>query len=61
MIAHYEKKHPDMTDELILELISQLDGTQYFALTTIWQDKDYRIVLNYCEEDFLGVVNAFRV
>ena len=69
---HYEEKHPDITDELILGLVRLLDGAEadpvgeregfkYFAETLIWQSKTYRIVLTYCEEDFLGVINAFRV
>jgi hypothetical protein len=69
---HYEENHPDITDQLVLELVGLLDGCEsdpvgendgfkYFAETLSWQDKSYRIVLTYCEEDFLGVINAFRV
>jgi hypothetical protein len=69
---HLEKKHPDMTDQVILELVKRLDlsesepvgetdGFAYLAREVCWQDKTYRIVLTYCDEDFLGVVNAFRV
>lgn len=69
---HYEEKHPDITDQLILELVKQLDGRdiepegeadgfKYFAHEMDWQHKSYRIVLTYCEEDFLGVINVFRV
>jgi hypothetical protein len=70
--THYEKKHPEITDQLILELVRHLDGSnieladesggfKYFAHEMYWQSKPYRIVLTYCEEDFLGVINVFRV
>lgn len=69
---HYEKNHPDVTDQLVLDLVRLLDGVEsdpvgendgfkYFAETMAWQGKTYRIVLAFCEEDFLGVINAFRV
>lgn len=69
---HYEKKHPDMTDQVILELVKCLDGTvspavdkdgsfRFFVEHPRWQGKAYRIILTYSDEDFLGVVNAFRV
>ncbi len=69
---HYEKNHPDITDQLILKLIQQLDGVQsesaddkdgftYLAHELSWQEKSYRLILTYCDEDFLGVINAFRV
>jgi hypothetical protein len=70
--SHYEKKHPEITDQLILELVGQLDGSnielagessgfKYIAHEMPWQNKRYRIVLTYCEESFLGVINVFRV
>jgi hypothetical protein len=69
---HYEENHPDITDQLILNLIQLLDGTQsdpvsrkdgfvYLAQEISWKEKSYRLVLTYCDEDFLGVINAFRV
>ena len=69
---HYEKKHPDMTDQIILELVRLLDGQGservtesdgffYCARELYWRGKPYRIVLTYGDEDFLGVINAFRV
>ena len=69
---HFEKNHPDMTDQIILELVKSLDSSEnepvgkhdgftYLAREVRWQDKPYRIVLTYCDEDFLGVINAFRV
>jgi hypothetical protein len=70
--SHYEKKHSDINDKLILELVEQLsgsnieladesDGFKYFAYEMRLKNKKYRLVLTYCEEDFLGVVNVFRV
>jgi hypothetical protein len=69
---HYEKNHPDITDQLILELLKLLDGTEsepadeadgfiYLAREVYWQGKSYRIVLTCCAESFLGVINTFRV
>ena len=69
---HYEDNHPDMSDELILELIKAQDGKEqepaatrngfwYFKIEDRCQGKLYRLILTYCEEDFLGVINAFRV
>jgi hypothetical protein len=69
---HYEEKHPDINDELILSLVRELngheveaedeaDGFKYFAQEMNWQKKTYRIVLTYCEADFLGVINVFRI
>ena len=69
---HYEENHPDMTDPLIIELVRQLDGSEtepesetngfkYFVREVSMVNKFYRIILTYCEEDFLGVINAFRV
>ena len=70
--THYEIKHPEITDQLIMELVRLLDGSEldpvgeadgfkYFAHELALQSKPYRIVLTYCEEDFLGVINVFRV
>lgn len=69
---HYAENHPDMSDQLILELTGALDGKEqepaamrngfhYFKIEDRWQGKRYRLILTYCEEDFLGVINAFRV
>ena len=70
--SHYEKKHSDINDKLILQLVEQLNGIniepvdesggfKYFAYEMRWKSKKYRLVLTYCDEDFLGVVNVFRV
>lgn len=69
---HYEENHPDISDQLILELIRAQDGKEqepaairngflYFKIEDKWQGKRYRLILTYCEDDFLGVINAFRV
>ena len=70
--SHYEKKHPEINDELILELMKLLHGKEidpvdesngfkYFAHELHCQNKPYRIVLTYSDDSFLGVINAFRV
>jgi hypothetical protein len=71
---HYQIKHPEMNDELIIELVKtqdgailnvddEKDGFQYFTVEPVeYMDKPYRLVLLlYIHDDFLGVVNAFRV
>lgn len=71
---HYQTKHPEINDELILNLVKEIDGGnfliedekdgfQYFAVDPIlYEDRPYRLVLLlYIFDDYLGVVNAFRV
>jgi len=71
---HYHVKHPEINDELILSLVQTLsggnfpieeekDGFEYFAVEPVMSDeKPYRLVLLlYAHDDFLGVINAFRV
>ena len=71
---HYRRNHPEMSDALILELIDcinncswsvddEKDGFQYFAIEPVFhKNKPYRLVLLlHVEDNFLGVVNAFRV
>ena len=70
---HYETKHPDIGDVLILELVKGLDGKEFqpdervgewefFMLDRIErQDKQYRLV--WCMRDgcpLIGVINCFR-
>ena len=70
---HYEEKHPDISDELILELVKKLDGNEYvpqereddwefFMLDQLEHEgKRYRLV--WCMKDqalFIGVIKAFR-
>ena len=71
---HYQEKHGDLNDDLILKLVKPLDGGnfdiqrrsgdfEYFAIEPIYlEEKTYRVVLVLCiVDDYLGVVNAFRV
>ncbi len=71
---HYRIAHSDIDDALILKLVMELnlgnypienekDGFEYFVVEpVIHDDKPYRLVLLLCvHDDFLGVVNAFRV
>jgi hypothetical protein len=72
---HYRENHAEsMSDLLILELVKTLnggnypldgedDGFQYFTVEpVVYQEKPYRVILVLCmSDDFLGVVNAFRV
>ena len=70
--SHYELKHPNITDQTILDLVRLLDGQSriveieragfnYCKASLEWQGKSYRIILTYSNEDSLGVINAFRV
>ncbi len=71
---HYKKKHGDLDDMMIVEMVKNLDGLifpieetlgefQYFRVEPLYHDdKPYRLILLFCvSDDFLGVVNAFRV
>ena len=71
---HYQLNHPEMSDDLILELVksinkeifeieSETNGFQYFrAEPVMYEEKPYRLILLLCLHDnLLGVVNAFRV
>jgi hypothetical protein len=71
--SHYEEKHPEITDKLILELVQQLDnkifvgkagkeGWKYFEFEPLFhQSKTYRLV--WCwnsKHSFLGIRNCFQ-
>jgi hypothetical protein len=72
---HYREGHVEsISDELILQLVKELDGQtypielirgefEYFTVEpVILAEKPYRLVLMLCmTDDYLGVVNAFRV
>ncbi len=74
---HYKEKHGDINDELILGILELVvDGGQfdpedeadeggflYFKIEPLeFQGRHYRMILVICSgEDYLGVVNAFRV
>ena len=70
---HYEKKHREINDTLILELVHKLDGKEFapeerqggfefFMFDRIPHNgKFYRLV--WCTQDhcmYIGVINAFR-
>ena len=71
---HYEENHSEsMDDNIILELVSTLDGQyheldeedpphQYFVLEGIeLEDKEYKLIWLLEEnEGYIGIVNAFR-
>ena len=63
-----------MNDEVILDLVKTLNGkkfppekirgeNEYFTVEPVYRlEKPYRVVLVLClSDDYLGVVNAFRV
>lgn len=72
---HYRLRHgQSMNDEIILDLVKTLDGKkflpekiqgefEYFTAEPVYHlKKPYRVVLVLClTDDYLGVVNAFRV
>jgi hypothetical protein len=72
---HYRLKHgQSMNDEIILDLVKTMDGkkfppekiqgeNEYFTVEPVYRlEKPYRVVLVLClTDDYLGVVNAFRV
>jgi len=71
---YYRDKHIDVTDEIILGLIGEINGEnydiesenagfQYFTVEPVfYKEKPYRLILLLCiYDDFLGVINAFRV
>lgn len=71
---HYKEKHSNVTDEIILNLVSQISGRifeiedeedsfQYFRVEPIFhKNAPYRMILLLCiTDDYLGVINAFRV
>lgn len=71
---HYREKRSDLNDQKILEMVKTLDGQnfpietirgeyEYFRAEPVYlQEKPYRLVLVLCvSDDFLGVINAFRV
>ena len=72
---HYEEKHGDsIDDEIILELVKTLDkqeisavdlddeGFSYFIVDPVYYESNpYRLVwLLHEDDDFLGIINAFR-
>ncbi len=72
---HYRVNHDEsMNDQIILDLVKTLDGRkippetiqgefEYFTVEPVYRLlKPYRVILVLClSDDYLGVVNAFRV
>ena len=71
---HYKISHPEITDELILSLIDVINGErldpesvkgefEYYKVDPLYYlDKPYRLIFLLClSDDYLGVINAFRV
>ena len=72
--SHFRKKHPDVTYEIIVDLVTSLDGGffepqqvvdgwSYFAIEPVFlANIPYRVVLVTSDDQkYLGVINAFRV
>jgi hypothetical protein len=70
---HYEEKHPDINDSLILDLVGKLNGLEFqpeerdgdwefFMLDRLEHEgRAYRLV--WCLRDhhlFVGIINCFR-
>ena len=71
---HYQLNHPEINDDLILKLVGELeDGHflieekkgefEYFTVgPVIYKERPYKLILLLCVcDDFLGVINAFRI
>ncbi len=72
---HYRVNHDEsMNDQIILDLVKTLDGKkippesvqgefEYFTVEPVFHlEMAYRVILVLClTDDYLGVVNAFRV
>jgi hypothetical protein len=72
--THYEKKHPEMSDSIIIALVSTLNGLKlaptktdllfsYFVEEPVYfMSKPYRLVIVLEQgKKYIGVINAFRV
>ncbi len=73
---HYGDRHSDISDDLILQLCSKIDGLRaepdtvdckgfaYYKVEPVFIDSfPYRLILtiDLQNHDYIGVVNAFRV
>jgi hypothetical protein len=71
---HYEKKHPEISDSIIIELVRALNGLKlaptkadslfsYFVEEPVYfMSKPYRLVIVLERgKKYIGVINAFRV
>lgn len=72
--SHFKESHPEMSYEVIVQLVKTLDGAffepqevkgewHYYAIEPVFMDElPYRLILVTHETElYLGVVNAFRV
>ena len=72
VVDEHLRKHPDVSDALILELVSKLDGTrqlsddtkvsfEYFATLVQLDEKQYRVVwLLEKNEIYIGIITVYR-
>lgn len=72
IVDPHVRKHPDITDDIILDLVRELDGGdyrpayvkppyEYYVNLEYLGDKQYRIVLLLDQHDiYIGVVTIYR-
>ena len=71
---HYRVNHPDMSDDIILELIKKLhrlnlkptaikgEFSYYVVQPLYWNERPYRIIVMLEQRcQYIGVINAFRI
>ena len=71
-IDEHVRKHPDISDELILKLVAKLDGSrlvpedakapfEYFGTLIEYEGKQYRMVwLLEKSEIYIGIITVYR-
>ena len=72
VIDEHVRKHPDISDVLILELVAKLDGSrqladeakvsfEYFATLVQMGEKQYRVVWLLEEKQiYIGIITVYR-
>lgn len=72
IVDPHVRKHPDITDDMILDLVRQLDGSEirpdevkppyeYFVSLLFLANKQYRLVwLLEQDEIYIGVITMYR-
>lgn len=72
VVDPHVRKHPDVTDDIILDLVRELDGGEfrpddvkppfeYYVSLEYLADKQYRIVwLLHQEEIYIGIITVYR-
>ena len=71
---HYKERHSELSDELIVKLVKKISGSffrvekqdkyfEYFKVEPVFLDfSPYRLIFLLSKrDDFVGIVNAFRV